>query len=321
VPGMTGIVSLSAGDYFTCAVQNTGLGWCWGNNTDGQVGTGGLEPSYDLPQPIYTLTDAVQVTAGAAHACALRSNGKVVCWGDGFAGELGTDARSSATFPRSVVGITTATSIDVGDSFSCARLSNGTVQCWGDDTSGELGDGSSGIATIPRTVQGGLSTAVSIVTGSSFACALKSDATVVCWGENVYGELGNGVALPPPPQPGDPPPANLNQNLPVAVVGVSGVASIGAGSQHACAVRAAGWVQCWGRDDNGELGDGALVSRATPGATLPFPDSQLYIAGGGAHTCAADGTAVIRCFGDNTVGQTGSTADSPVLIPTAVSGL
>jgi alpha-tubulin suppressor-like RCC1 family protein len=320
VSGLTGVVSLAAGDYFTCAVDNTGHAWCWGLNTDGETGNGGLSTSYDTPQAVYNLIDATQITTGSSHACALRSNSKVVCWGDGFSGELGTGATSSADTPRSVVGITTATSVDAGDSFSCARLSSGSVQCWGDDTSGELGDGTNGIALIPRTVQN-LTTATSITTGASFACALKSDTTIVCWGENVYGELGNGVALPPPPQPGDPPPTNLNQNLPVAVIGVTAIASIGAGSQHACAVRTAGWVQCWGRDDNSQLGDGALVSRATPAATLPFPDNQLYTTGGGAHTCTTDTTATIRCFGDNTTGQTGTTNNSPVLLPTIVNGL
>jgi alpha-tubulin suppressor-like RCC1 family protein len=317
---LTGVVSLSAGDYHTCAVRNDGTAWCWGDNASGQVGSGGTNLTYNLPQQVFNLIDATQITAGSEHSCALRSNGKVVCWGDGIAGELGTGNNTGAYTPRSVFGITSATTVEAGDSFTCARLSNGTVQCWGDDTSGELGDASSGTALVPRTVQS-LTNAVSVVTGGSFACALKTDATVACWGENVYGELGNGVALPPPPTDGSPPPTNLNQNVPVAVVGVTGVASLGAGSQHACAVRTAGWVECWGRDDTGQLGDGTLTSRATAAPTLSFPDNQSYIAGGGGHTCAADATAVIRCFGDNTANQLGSTTPSPVLAPSVVNGL
>jgi alpha-tubulin suppressor-like RCC1 family protein len=141
-----------------------------------------------------------------------------------------------------------------------------------------------------------------------------------CWGANEFGQAGNGVTLPPPPQAGDPPPPDLRVNVPTSVVGLTGVTAVGTGIEHNCAVGGAGAVSCWGRNQRSQLGDGLTTNSSTPRSVTSLSGMQ-QVAGGDTHTCAmrSNGTAV--CWGDNTWGKLGTNDPTSSTTPRPVVGL
>ena len=144
VAGLTDAVSLAGGSDFTCAIRETGRVVCWGYNSEGQLGNGGGFEFRRYPVPVKGLTDAVSVSAGYSHACAVRENGKTVCWGGNYYGELGNGRRGKEFVPVRVKRLPRARSVSLGGSYSCATLRSGRVACWGDNQSSETGDGNVG---------------------------------------------------------------------------------------------------------------------------------------------------------------------------------
>jgi alpha-tubulin suppressor-like RCC1 family protein len=205
-----------------------------------------------------------------------------------------------------------STPVAVGNTSSCAITVQGAVQCWGSNTGGQLGTGSDENSAEPTVVTGidGLtpaSTATSIAVGESFACAVMLDQTVECWGSGATGSLGDG--------------ARTDQYTPVHVSGFDGltpetsVVSVTTGNQHACALTSVGTVWCWGYGYNGQMGDGAQVSPATPVLSGIDGSSEGYLAtsisAGSQHTCAVVISEEVLCWGKNSMGQlgTGNTAN------------
>ena len=219
----TKAVDLSVGSQHSCVALANGTVKCWGTNSSGQLGTDfWRRPTSATPLLIPVIDGstaakkAVRVSVSAEHSCALMENGTVNCWGSDHDGELGdnTIAGNGNPNPVAVLGIdgldtaTTAVSIAVGGSYhfgySCALMANHTVKCWGNNVAGQIGNGERGYingyivrrAMSPESVFG-LSgstpeTSVSTLSASeSGACALLEDSTVVCWGTNTYGNLGN----------------------------------------------------------------------------------------------------------------------------------
>ena len=196
-----------------------------------------------IGEPRHTV--AVAIAAGDAHTCALLSGGTIKCWGNGGYGQLGVGGIVQTSTPMGpVTGITSASAITAGDEHTCAVLADGTMSCWGNNSNGRLGDGTTAGALSPVSVSGiGTTTpaATTATAGSEHTCALLSDATVRCWGDNFFGELGNGTNQP--------------SSTPASVTGIAAVA-ITAGSWHTCALLTAGTIDCWGDSGHGQLGNG-----------------------------------------------------------------
>jgi alpha-tubulin suppressor-like RCC1 family protein len=213
---LTNVTQAAAGHNHTCALRSDGTAWCFGYNVYGEVGNGGLDGN---DHPVATevvgpggsgyLTGVAELTAGRFHSCARLSDGSVYCWGDNDHGELGDGTNNSSGFPVQSGSISTATQINAGEYHSCARLSDGTAQCWGAAAFGQIGDGTTADTPVPVTVIGpggfGILTDVAQVSAGGgnwpdgagsdnyeHTCALTSDGTVACWGQNIYGQLGDG---------------------------------------------------------------------------------------------------------------------------------
>jgi len=190
IPGLSGVVSVSAGGYTMCVVLNTGIVKCLGGNDDGQFGTGYTGLRTNNPVQVFEVVGAIEVSVGDYYvACALLNTGRVKCWGYNYYGMLGSGGEDTYR----LIPQFDAISIGVGYFFSCALLSVGEVKCWGDNTYGELGNPvGTTISLTPVTVTGLSSGVVSLQVASYGGCAVLKNSTIVCWGFGLEGEVGNG---------------------------------------------------------------------------------------------------------------------------------
>jgi alpha-tubulin suppressor-like RCC1 family protein len=229
------IATISTGGNDTCAALVDGTAYCWGD----APGPG------TRPLP---LKGVVSIQAGEGDICALLVDGTVDCWGDNSSGQIGNGAGADALYPvltpTPVQGLNHVVALSAGTAAECAVLADGTAACWGSNSHGQLGNGTvtSGPpygSSTPVPVSG-LTNVVAITTAGSYACALLSEGSVSCWGDNEDGTLGNGTTT--------------DSALPVAVLGLTHIVAISAGIEHACALAADGTIWCWGLNLNGELG-------------------------------------------------------------------
>src|SRR5438270_3879550 len=148
---------------------------------------------------------------------------------------------------------------------------------------------------------------IRLAAAGSHACAILDDGTVACWGNNDYGQLGDGTFT--------------TRTSPVAVTNLSGVVSIAAGAFSTCAIVGSGAVRCWGNNFDGQLGTGGVVSSATPEAVVGLTNA-ISVAAGSAHTCAARSDGTVLCWGDNSFGQLGTgTVGGHSYVPVQSGGL
>jgi alpha-tubulin suppressor-like RCC1 family protein len=203
VAGITNAVEVSAGYLHSCARLRTGEVVCWGYNVHGMLGDG-TTMTRSTPVAVPGINTAVEVTCGTAHTCARLADGTVRCWGYNAYGQLGDGTATTRLVPGVVVGLSNAveltTGIDVwrpdgsGSALdrTCARLADRTVRCWGYNGYGGIGDGSTTGRLVPTPVLG-LTDAVELAKGGRFhTCARRADRTLMCWGYNGSGQLGDG---------------------------------------------------------------------------------------------------------------------------------
>jgi alpha-tubulin suppressor-like RCC1 family protein len=320
VPGLQNVAMVATGLSHTCAAATGGL-FCWGSNSLGQLGSdSGGDPTTPVTQPtlVPIVTDPVAVAAGAQHTCAVRSSGEVRCWGQNSTGQLGEGSMSSLGEPVRVTGLDSGTQVAAGATFSCAETSDGAVFCWGDDHYGQLGMGNDVIAPIPVAVP---LSAGGLAAGGAHSCAITRGgpagggaaavSTLVCWGSDQAGQLGDNSTT----DSATPAPIKMPL-LPLAIA---------AGALHTCAIDPSTGLWCWGRGSSGQIGPGHLVDTSVPvEVALPSGDAPSAVAAGDAHTCVlvspADGLGgQIFCFGDNGYGQLGdgttTSRATPALVP------
>lgn len=210
MPGLVGVVELVAGGVYTCARLGDGTLRCWGGQTfivlgaqsDGTTTQVTLQCS---PQPIPGLAGVLGIAAGDNHACLILGDRTAACWGANFNGQVGDgtqgiqpDGSSTRFTPVAVLGLAGVAELVAGQAHTCARKLDGSVNCWGFNGRGQIGDGvspetllTSG-TPLPAVVLN-LTDAVQLTSGFDDACALKRDRTLVCWGANEFGQLGDGT--------------------------------------------------------------------------------------------------------------------------------
>jgi alpha-tubulin suppressor-like RCC1 family protein len=293
----------------------------WGDNRYGQLGDG-TTTGAELPVAVSALSGVTAVSAGGEHGLALLSDGTVMAWGENEKGELGDGTTGGVSeVPVAVSGLSGVTAISAGTRYSLALLGNGTVMAWGDNAGGELGDGTTGgVSNVPVAVSG-LSgvTAISAGRGNNYygevhSLARLSNGTVMAWGFDGHGELGNGTT-------------GKSSNVPVAVTGLTGVASISAGNGYSLAALESGTAVAWGANALGQLGDGAFADTNLPVAVSGL-SGVTAISAASAHSLALLSSGSVMAWGENFDGQLGNGSDCdffngscPSDVPIPVSGL
>jgi alpha-tubulin suppressor-like RCC1 family protein len=249
MPGLSsGIAAVSEGDNFSCAVTSAGAALCWGRNSDGELGNGTTNDSYQMPVGVSGLSSGVvAIAAGDSHACAITASGGVKCWGANVQGQLGNNSTKSSSVPVDVVGLpSSVVAITAGVNHTCAITSVGAAKCWGSNYYGEVGNPASN-GMVPADVVGLSSGVVSISAGNLRTCAVTSMGAVRCWGAEANDSLINATDVP--------------VDAPCLS---SGIVAVAVGNLVTCVRTGQGVVECWGSNRDGELGNDATVDSPVP---------------------------------------------------------
>lgn len=291
VEGITGdVAALAAGFGQTCAVVGESAR-CWGRNFERQLlPTNALHP-VTAPVLMAGISAGVKAIAlGYQHSCAITLEGGVECWGNNERNQLGFEA-IQVFEPRLIPGYETGVvSVALGVDFGCLVTNLGEAKCWGRNSSGATGNGATSGNTLAPTQVTNLAAGVSqVAAGNGHACAIVNGG-VHCWGSNTYGQSGKGSA-------------GGNELVPVAVAGLSsGVTAIDAYGQHTCALTDAGGVYCWGRNHQGQIGNGTLTQQPAP---VEVTTGATAVAVGQNHSCAVVAGGSVYCWGYNANGELG----------------
>lgn len=309
VSGLTsGVASIAAGRYHTCAVLTSGAAKCWGYNNNGQLGDNSETNRLTPVNVVGVESDIASMAVGANHTCAVTSSGAAKCWGANSSGQLGDNSTVARSTPVAVVGLDSGVAVLVAEDFhSCALMTSGVVKCWGGNSYGQLGDNSTTARFTPVQVVG-LSEGVGrISSGAVHNCVITTDGVVKCWGYNSFGQLGDNTTT--------------QRNTPVTVSGLaSGVASLESGSYHTCVVTTLGAAKCWGYNYYGQLGDNSTTNRQVPVDVSGLSSGVANMAGGDYHTCALGTAGGLKCWGYNYAGQVGDNSMTQRLTPVDVQG-
>ncbi|MCA0295791.1 MAG: hypothetical protein LCH96_10890 [Actinobacteria bacterium] len=244
------VKSISAGVLNSCVVTTKGKVRCWGNNTSGQLGDGTTTGS-PKPVTVHGLTSGVtSVSVGQEYACALKSSGKVVCWGANSEGQLGDNSTTNRVTPVTVHGLTKVKSLSVGYYHACATRTTGKAVCWGRNTEGELGNGTTTNSPKPVGVTGFSSKASVVKTGLAGSCLIKTSGSSYCWGPNNHGQVGDNTTT--------------DRLVPVKVYNLGSTKRISVGYIHTCAITSSKSVKCWGDNSAGQLGNGTTTGSLSP---------------------------------------------------------
>lgn len=316
-PVFTGLSSAnrqpSGGWHHTCVIVSGNDSYCWGWNSDGQIGDGTVTDRFSptLTTDFGSVLD--QVASGTQHTCALKDTGEAYCWGDNSQGQLGDGTTNDASTPVAVAGAiffqvpfsnTLGMTITAGQRHSCGIDTSGNAWCWGDNFYGQLGDGTTTDALTPVMVQAGGKTFASITAGDFHTCAVATDGTSWCWGLNNQGELGDG--------------SGSNSSVPVQIAGGISFSMLSGGNDITCGIDLSGQAYCWGYNFDGQLGDGTFWDAFDP---QPVQQGSLvftHIAAGGRHVCAVANTSDVWCWGANRFGQLGNASQSVAVSPVIV---
>lgn len=248
ISGLSNVYKVEAGLDSACAVKNDGTVWCWGNNTEGQLGNGNYLPTH-LPQQVIGLTNVVEVSLAmrGSHACARTNENNVYCWGSNPNGQLGTISVPKSNVPLQVARFINSSSISLGANFTCSLSLDKKVVCIGLNNYGQLGIGSNLANANFEEVS--LSNPISTLkAGEHHVCALDESKTVLCWGRNNGGQLGNGL--------------NEDSKYPVTVI--KNIDELASGAAHSCVISQTNKLACWGFNGSGQFGNGNSNNQNLP---------------------------------------------------------
>jgi alpha-tubulin suppressor-like RCC1 family protein len=294
----------------SCAIDEEGAAWCWGQNFYGQLGNDDLGNDSPVPVAVEGGLRFTELTTGGSHSCGLDEDRAAWCWGRNNNGQLGNDdLGNDSPVPVAVEGGHRFVAMSAGNSHVCAIDEDGAAWCWGRGSFGMLGNDDTADQPTPVPVAGGHRFSA-IACGLNHTCALEEgDGDAWCWGDHRVGQLGNSDA-------------DSAQHVPLPVEGGRTYSNLALGNSHSCAIDTGGDTWCWGRNGDGQLGndDPEGVDQPVP---VPVAGNQSFVrlSAQRAHTCGIDDDAALWCWGDNTTGELGNGEESESsLVPSPVAG-
>jgi alpha-tubulin suppressor-like RCC1 family protein len=302
--------AVAAGADHSLALKADGSLWAWGSNQFSQLGngSGGTQKS---PVRIGTANDWLAVAAGGSSSFALKADGTLWAWGRNDAGQLGTGNTAAVPVPAPVqnAGLSNYVAVATGGSHTLALQADGSLWAWGSNQFGQLAQSPVNLTPHPVPAQVGFdSDWIAISAGGLHSMALKADGSLWAWGDNQFGQLGQGVTDLTP------------HDIPGLVGTATDWAFLSAGDLHSLAVKRNGTVWVWGDNTSGQLGDGTTADRAIPfpiSAPAEFTD-VVSVAAGTTHSMAISAQGNIFGWGDNGTGQLGNGTTVGSLAPIPV---
>lgn len=307
ISGVTDVVAVAAGYEHSLALKADGTMLAWGADNFGQLGNDAAKANKSTPVVVSGATGIVAIAASLQSSFALKSDGTLLAWGQNTNGQLGIGAVfGDKTTPVQVPGISDVIAI-ASSSLSSHVLAlkvDGTMLAWGRETAGELGDDQTSTSQAEPVPVLNATNIIAVATGALYSLALKADGTVLSWGNNGSGQLGNGSVL-------------TDEFTPKAVPNVSGVVAITAGLYTSLVLKQDGTMLAWGYDAYGQLGDdAAFADKASPvvvsGVTGVVGIASSY------HVLALKSDGTMQAWGANDTGQLGSGSGPDVGLPQTV---
>lgn len=285
--------------YATCAISNGKLRCVGHPDASGFFGLGSNPDATGLVW-VDSVNSYSAVASGRKHMCAIGTDNKLYCAGDGSVSGVGANANVLTT----VDGTQNYAFIAVGRDTTCGILSSGTLKCWGENAHSQVGNNSTVTVATPTVIDSGVSYS-KVAVGVHHACGITTSGSALkCWGRQLNGRLGNGLT------------AEANVGSPTVIDSGTGYSEIAVGDQHTCGVTTSGVMKCWGLNTDGRLGDGTTMTRATP-VTVDSGNTYTKVAVGDFNSCGIRSTGKIHCWGSFSQGIVG-TALADVLTPTVV---
>ena len=211
------MTAIAAGDSHSLALRSDGTVFAWGSNLNGQLGNAGaaIQPT---PSQVAGLSNISAIAAGQSHSMALVADGTVRAWGYNAYGQLGNSSIASSGTPVTVGTLANIKAISAGGNFGLALSGNGTVYSWGDNRLGQLGNSGTPTSYTSPVPVSDSTNVTAVAAGFQHGLALTAGGAVYSWGDNSYGQLGNG--------------SNVGSTTPVQVLGLANVTKIAAGYYH-----------------------------------------------------------------------------------------
>lgn len=301
-PGPLEFASVSTGGGHTCGLTTSGAAYCWGANEYGQLGDGTTTSSLIPVKVSGNLTfRSVNVAGGGedSYSCGVTTEGNGYCWGSNRYGGLGTGSAAGSSTPVRVSGGITFREIAVGHRHACGVSTQNQAYCWGRNAAGQLGTGDTVDSSTPVQVSGGLAfesvgvggSPVPLLSGDGRSCGLTTGGAAYCWGNNTYGQLGDGTTEA--------------RTTPTPVVGGLSFRALSVGFFHTCGLTASGAAYCWGNNFYGQLArdPGGMSSEPVSAAEdLSF----AAISAGNAQTCGISTQGATFCWGAGQDGELGN---------------
>jgi alpha-tubulin suppressor-like RCC1 family protein len=317
--------TVSAGSAHACALDTLGRAWCWGSNSEGELGVARVPCTVGttcLGPPALVSQDLrfTSISAGSAYTCAVKSDGTAYCWGSNSSGKLGAltppatncDRTVCAETPLAVSGGFSFSQIVAGDETTCGVTTTGVGKCWGSNFGGVLGKPFPAVAASSTPVSlvlpsSGDSTWESVSRGTPYSnCAITPNHLAACWGDNGAGELGIGAI------------AAGTATLPMLAATTTPLHGVTVGGLFVCALDAAGSAYCWGISTDSSLGvglaAGGVPCTPTSGKATCYSSPTKVggglvfssLSAGGGHVCGVTPAGEGHCWGLNSSSEIGT---------------
>jgi alpha-tubulin suppressor-like RCC1 family protein len=270
--GGTNWSSVSAGGAFTAGIKIDGTLWTWGHNSVGKLGDGTITNRSSPGTTAGGGTNWSSVSGGSSHTVGVKKDGTLWTWGSNTSGPLGDGTAITRSSPGTTVGGgTNWISVSAGNLFSAAIKTDGTLWTWGSNAYGRLGDGTTVAQCSPGTTAGGGTNWSSVSAGTYHTAGIKTDGTLWTWGWNYRGLLGDGTML-------------CRSSPGTTAGGGTNWSSVDAGQHVTGGIKTDGTLWTWGCDLSGQLGDGAITNRSSPGTTAGGGTNWSSVSVAAAHT-------------------------------------